>query len=252
MKNNNFNTQNVNGFNTNDNKNNNGDDYMKLLTKKQFKGLKKGEAYTEYLSVGELADAFRCKADKAEELFKDARKDFVEAEKDAEASKKEAAEAKKRAAEAEKRAEDAELKIAEGHGKVDAGFDLITELHNDLDELVENRNEAFGRYERLGERMGGKKNRANINTGTIRHYKNIITKCKKDIANGIDVGVNKATIIELEAEIRNLQRQVDAANGTFMEMKRNKTAVSQEITQMDAELNKRYQLNNLLGELGYI
>ena len=262
-----------NSVDTNDNKNNNGDDVMKLLTKKQFKGLKKGEAFTEYLSVGELADAFRYKADKAEELFKDAKKDFVEAEKGLAKSKKETAEAKRETAEAkkrtmeaekrtaeaekrtmevEKRNEELELQIAEGHGKADAGLDLVAKIQNDLDELVENRDEAFERYETLGARMGGKKNRANINTGTIRHYKNLISKCKKDIANGIDIAVNKATIIELEAEIRNLQRQVDAANDTFMEMKHNKTVVSQEITEMDNELNKRYKLQGLLGELGYI
>ena len=253
------NTQDVNGFNTNENKNNNGDDRMKLLTKRQFKGLKKREAYNEYLSVGELADAFRSKADKAEELFKDAKKDFVEAEKGLAKSKKETAEAKKELAKAEKRTmevekrnEELELQIAEGHGKADAGLDLVTEIQNDLDELVENRDEAFERYETLGARMGGKKARANIDTGMIRHLKNLIAKCERDINNGIDVNVNKATIIELEAEIRNLQRQVEAANDTFLEMKHNKTVVSQEITEMDAELNKRYKLQGLLGELGYI
>ena len=294
MKKSKTNTQDVNGFNTNDNKNNNGDDHMKLLTKKQFKGLKKGEAYTEYLSVGELADAFKYKADKAEELFNDAKKDAVAAKEDAAAARKsaeaakrradgaeellegskkvatiakkaaieanerataaekETAEAKKETAEANQRAEAAELRATIAEGKADAGLDLVAQINNDLDELVENRDEAFERYETLGARMTGKKNRANINTGTIRHYKNIIAKCKKDIANGIDVKENEATIIELEAEIRNLQRQVDAANDTFTEMKHNKTVVSQEITKMDTELNKRYKLQGLLGELGYI
>ena len=245
MKNNNNINKNVNSVDTNDNKNNNGDDFMKILNKKQFKALKKGEAYTEYLSVGELADAFKYKADKAEALLKDAKNECIEAQK-------EASQAQKLAQESEARAEAAELRAVAAEGKTDAGLDLVTELQNDLDELVENRDEAFERYERLGARMTGKKNRANIDTGIIRHLNNIIRTCKKEIEQGKDVEGNKATIIELSAEIRNIQRQVEAATGTFNEMKVNKTIVSEEIDQMDTELNKRYQLQGLLGELGYI
>ena len=259
MKNNNNFNKNVNSVYTNENKNNNGDDFMKILNKKQFKALKKGEAYTEYLSVGELADAFKYKADKAEALLKDAKNECIEAQKEASQAQKEASQAQKEASQAQKlaqeseaRAEAAELRAIAAEGKADAGLDLVTELQNDLDDLVENRDEAFARYNRLGARMTGKKNRANINTGTIRHYNNIIRDCKKEIEKGIDVEGNKATINELEAEIRNLQRQVEAANGTFHEMKYNKTIVSQKIDAMDDELNKRYKLNNLLGELGYI
>ena len=236
MKNNNNFNKKANSVDTNEK--NNGDDVMELLSKKQFKGLKKGEAYTEYLSVGELADAFRHKADKAETLLKDAKKEAIEAQREA--------------VEAQRQAEVAELRAVKAEGKADAGLDLLTELQNDLDELVENRDEAFERYERLGARMTGKKNRANIDTGIIRHLNNIIRTCKKEIEQGKDVEGNKATIIELSAEIRNIQRQVEAATGTFNEMKVNKTIVSEEIDQMDTELNKRYQLQGLLGELGYI
>ena len=225
---------------------------MKILNKKQFKALKKGEAYTEYLSVGELADAFKYKADKAEALLKDAKNECIEAQKEASQAQKEASQAQKLAQESEARAEAAELRAVAAEGKTDAGLDLVTELQNDLDELVENRDEAFERYERLGARMTGKKNRANIDTGIIRHLNNIIRTCKKEIEQGKDVEGNKATIIELSAEIRNIQRQVEAATGTFNEMKVNKTIVSEEIDQMDTELNKRYQLQGLLGELGYI
>ena len=252
MKNNNNFNKNVNSVDTNDNKNNNGDDFMKILNKKQFKALKKGEAYTEYLSVGELADAFKYKADKAEALLKDAKNECIEAQKEASQAQKEASQAQKLAQESEARAEAAELRAVAAEGKTDAGLDLVTELQNDLDELVENRDEAFERYERLGARMTGKKNRANIDTGIIRHLNNIIRTCKKEIEQGKDVEGNKATIIELSAEIRNIQRQVEAATGTFNEMKVNKTIVSEEIDQMDTELNKRYQLQGLLGELGYI
>ena len=251
MKNNNFN-KNVNSVYTNDNKNNNGDDFMKTLSKKEFKALSKGQAFNEYETVGEIANTLKIKADKAETLLKDAKNEASEAQREASEAQREASEAKKQAENAEARAEEAELRAATAEGKADAGLDLVSELQNDLDDLIEERDENMETYNRLGNRMTGKINRANINAGTIRHYRNIIDQCKKDIEAGRDVGGNKATINELEAEIRNLQRQVEAAKGTFNEMKHNKTIVSQRIESMDDELNKRYKLNNLLCELGYI
>lgn len=271
--------ENKTGFNTNNN-NNNGDDRMKnieILTKKEFKALTKGEAYTVYSNIGERVNALKIKADKAEALFKDAKKDTAEAkrlakearkfgikaerlanervaklEKALKKAKKDLKETKKALKEAELRAENAELTAATGEGKSDAGLDLVHEIQNDLDELTEEVVETRKAYSRIGARMTGKKARANINAGTIRHYNNIIRQCKKDIEAGKDVNGNKATIFELQAEIRNLQRQVDAANGTFNEMKRNKTVISQKIVAMDNELDKRYKLQNLLGELGYM
>lgn len=244
MKNNN-NIKNVNSVDTNENKNKNGDDFMKILNKKEFKALSKGQAFNEYQTVGEIANTLKIKADKAETLLKDAKNDAIEAQNIA-------IEAQNEASKAKKQAEEAELRAVTAEGKADGGLDLVSELQNDLDDLIDARNEDMETYNRLGNRMTGKINRANINAGTIRHYKNIINQCKKDIEAGKDVGGNKATINELEAEIRNLQRQVEAAKGTFNEMKHNKTIVSQRIESMDDELNKRYKLNNLLGELGYI
>ena len=265
MKNNNNFNKNVNSVDTNE-KNNNGDDFMKTLSKKEFKALSKGQAYNEYENVGEIANTLKLRVDEAEILLKDAKNEAIEAQKEASEAQKEASEAQKQASEAQKqvseaqkqaenaeaRAEEAELRALSAEGKADGGLDLVSELRNDLDDLVENRNEEMETYNRLGNRMTGKINRANINSGTIRHYRNIIDQCKKDIEAGKDVGGNKATINELEAEIRNLQRQVEAAKGTFNEMKYNKTIVSQKIDAMDDELNKRYVLNNLLCELGYI
>lgn len=245
MKNNNNFNKNVKSVDTNDNKNNNGDDFMKILNKKEFKALSKGQAFNEYQTVGEIANTLKIKADKAETLLKDAKNDAIEAQNIA-------IEAQNEASKAKKQAEEAELRAVTAEGKADGGLDLVSELQNDLDDLIDARNEDMETYNRLGNRMTGKINRANINAGTIRHYKNIINQCKKDIEAGKDVGGNKATINELEAEIRNLQRQVEAAKGTFNEMKHNKTIVSQRIESMDDELNKRYKLNNLLGELGYI
>ena len=251
MKNNNNFNKNVNSVDTNE-KNNNGDDFMKTLSKKEFKALSKGQAYNEYENVGEIANTLKLRVDEAEILLKDAKNEAIEAQKEASEAQKEASEAQKQAENAEARAEEAELRALSAEGKADGGLDLVSELRNDLDDLVENRNEEMETYNRLGNRMTGKINRANINSGTIRHYRNIIDQCKKDIEAGKDVGGNKATINELEAEIRNLQRQVEAAKGTFNEMKYNKTIVSQKIDAMDDELNKRYVLNNLLCELGYI
>ena len=251
MKNNNNFNKNVNSVDTNE-KNNNGDDFMKTLSKKEFKALSKGQAYNEYENVGEIANTLKLRVDEAEILLKDAKNEAIEAQKQASEAQKEASEAQKQAENAEARAEEAELRALSAEGKADGGLDLVSELRNDLDDLVENRNEEMETYNRLGNRMTGKINRANINSGTIRHYRNIIDQCKKDIEAGKDVGGNKATINELEAEIRNLQRQVEAAKGTFNEMKYNKTIVSQKIDAMDDELNKRYVLNNLLCELGYI
>lgn len=251
MKNNNFN-KNVNSVDTNENNKLNGDDFMKTLSKKEFKALSKGQAYNEYENIGEIANTLKLRVNEVEILFKDAKNEAIEAQKEASESQKQASEAKKQAENAEARAEEAELRALTAESKADGGLDLVSELRNDLDDLIENRDEQMETYNRLGNRMTGKINRANINAGTIRHYRNIIDQCKKDIEAGKDVGGNKATINELEAEIRNLQRQVEAAKGTFQEMKYNKTMVSQKIDAMDDELNKRYVLHNLLGELGYI
>ena len=258
--------QNENSFIMNNNNNNNGDDHMesnkkdiKVLNKKQFKSLTKGQAYNEYESVADIANALKCKADKALEYFKAAQQDALDAQSGfhdvsfrLDKVKAELANTETKLANTETELEEIKIKLAEAEGKIDAGFDLNAEIQNDLDDLIKNRDEEMESYNRLGARMTGKRARANINMGTIRHYKNIIHQCKKDIENGKDVEGNKATIFELEAEIRNLQRQVDAANGTFNEMKRNKTGISQKIVKMENELDKRYQLNNLLGELGYM
>ena len=266
---------------------NNGEDIMKPnkgivkpLTKKEFKALSKGQAYNHYENISDVANNLRIKADEALEFFKAAKKDALEAEAmlvDARfklgetetelaehkvklgETETELAEHKVKLGETEtelantkSQLEDTEIKLAEAEGKIDAGFDLTTQIQEDLDDLREDVVEARETSKRLSARMTGKRARANINTGTIRHYNNIIRQCKKDIEQGKDVNGNKATILELQAEIRNLQRQVDAANGTFNEMKHNKTVVAQKIDKMDAELDKRYKLNNLLGELGYI
>lgn len=259
----------------------NGDGHMKyyidIMDKKAWKKLSKSHAYGEYAKLGlklieakELAEEAKAELLANRDNILKFKEELEEHDKHIEQLNNELKElgeemayklkvkqlaldhVKEERDQYKERCEELELQNAESTGKADASLDLISEIQKDLEDLREEVVEARGTAKRLTSRMTGKRARANINTGTIRHYNNIIRKCKKDIEQGKDVDGNRATIVELRAAIRNLQRQVDAANGTFNEMKRNKTVVAQRIVKMDAELDKRYKLQNLLGELGYI
>lgn len=72
--NNNFNNENVNSVDTNDNKNNNGDDFMKnkidIMNKKTWKKLSKTNAYSEYAKLA-------LKAIEAKELAEEAKAELL-------------------------------------------------------------------------------------------------------------------------------------------------------------------------------
>ena len=83
-----------------------------------------------------------------------------------------------------------------------------------------NTQDAFEKHEALNAIISGKKNRANINAETIHHYENLISECKKEIDNDIDVRVNEATIIELEESINLLKLSNNKISHSLMELKK--------------------------------
>ena len=221
---------------------------MKNLTKKQFKKLSKGDAYREYNSVAELADELQISLDEAKELFEEARQHYFDAKADAEIARAEAGRAKAQAKLAEERAEKAEAEIAKGHGKVDAGLQIINTVQEDLDELTAKRKEDFLQYKDLGDELGSYRDVINLRNGTIKHTKNIIARKQRDIDKGIDVNRNKKTIARLEAQIRMEQRQIEAFELDFKRDKEARTILSTSIDAMDTEINDKVKLGELLNK----
>ena len=111
--NNNFNNENVNGFDTNEN-NNNGDDFMKKTNTKAFKKLSKSEGYGLYSEVYEMAKELKMELDEVWDLFEKAKYD--------------AKEAKKLAKEAEAKAKEAEANAKEGQDRLTPLYDKVDEL----------------------------------------------------------------------------------------------------------------------------
>ena len=189
MKNNNNFNKNVKSVDTNDNKNNNGDDFMKKTNKKAFKKLSKSEGYGLYSEVYELAQELKMDLDEVWTLFEKAKYDFEEAKKLAKDAEARAKDAEARAKDAEARAKDAEAKAKEGQVTCKEGQDRLEPLYNKVDELTK----TAEAYDNMANKF------SNEAKGNLNYQK----------IHGKEIPYAQARVSELENKLRNGEGNTD-------------------------------------------
>ena len=189
MKNNNNFNKNVKSVDTNDNKNNNGDDFMKKTNKKAFKKLSKSEGYRLYSEVYELAQELKMDLDEVWTLFEKAKYDFEEAKKLAKDAEARAKDAEAKAKDAEARAKDAEAKAKEGQVTCKEGQDRLEPLYNKVDELTK----TVEAYDNMANKF------SNEAKGNLNYQK----------IHGKEIPYAQARVSELENKLRNGEGNTD-------------------------------------------
>lgn len=278
MKNNNNINKNVNSVYTNENKNNNGDDFMKnielkdikKINKKAFKELGKSKEYKLYCEVvdnhNELnrrikklderiekyledVDKYQDKLEKTiqkrellAEKIKELATKIEELEKQIDELAKENDELAKENEELKAKNNNiiSEQEVIKSQQKINA------DKMNRLNEYIEYTKE---RKETAKDEYGAKAFIVNSKAATVKAHKRQIARAEKEIKKGIDVGKNKRIIELLEAQIRMEEEQKNDAAITEAHERNNWKNLSNTQIKLESKLRKHEAFARLQQEL---
>lgn len=271
MKNNNNFNKNVNSVDTNDNKNNNGDDFMKNIelndikkvSKKAFKGLGKSKEYKLYCEVvdnhnelnrrikklDERIEKYLEDVDKYEEALEKAiQKRELLAEKIEELATKieelvkENEELVKENEELKENSNNilSEQEVIKSQQKLNQ--DKMNQLNKHIEYTQERKKEAKVEY-------GAKGTMVNIKAATVKAHERQIARAEKEIKKGINIEENKRLIELLEAQIRMEEEQKNDAAITEAHERNNWKNLSNTQIKLESKLRKHEAFARLQQEL---